>query len=91
MLDGSSTHNVFTDLPGIGPLQDNGGPTQTMALLDGSPAIDAGSDALAWDGGHELTDDQRPGHPRIFGSSVDIGAFEHQPDIVFASGFEDLP
>ena len=26
----------------LGPLQDNGGPTMTMALLPGSPAIDAG-------------------------------------------------
>src|SRR5262249_20092218 len=30
----------------LGPLQDNGGPTQTMALLLGSPALDAGSNAL---------------------------------------------
>jgi hypothetical protein len=36
--------------PLLGPLADNGGPTQTMALLPGSPAIDAGSDALAVDG-----------------------------------------
>jgi predicted outer membrane repeat protein len=28
--------------PRLGPLQDNGGPTQTMALLPGSPALDAG-------------------------------------------------
>ena len=27
----------------LGPLADNGGPTQTMALLSGSPAIDAGA------------------------------------------------
>jgi hypothetical protein len=37
---------VATDLlnvnPLLGPLQNNGGPTQTMALLPGSPAIDAG-------------------------------------------------
>jgi hypothetical protein len=26
----------------LGPLQDNGGPTFTQALLPGSPAIDAG-------------------------------------------------
>ena len=29
--------------PLLGPLQDNGGPTFTHALLDGSPAIDAGN------------------------------------------------
>jgi hypothetical protein len=28
--------------PLLGPLQDNGGPSQTMALLEGSPAIGAG-------------------------------------------------
>jgi len=28
--------------PLLGPLEDNGGPTQTMALLPGSPALDAG-------------------------------------------------
>jgi hypothetical protein len=32
--------------PGLGPLQNNGGPTSTMALLPGSPAIDAGSNAF---------------------------------------------
>ena len=32
--------------PQLGPLQDNGGPTPTMALLSGSPAINAGSNPL---------------------------------------------
>ena len=27
----------------LGPLQDNGGPTFTLALLPGSPAIDQGN------------------------------------------------
>ena len=60
--------------PLLGPLQDNGGPTQTMALLPGSPAIDAGDDTPP------LPDfDQRgPGFPRISGPHVDIGAFEVQ-------------
>jgi hypothetical protein len=31
--------------PNLGPLQDNGGPTQTMALLSGSPALNAGDPA----------------------------------------------
>ena len=67
--------------PLLGPLADNGGPTQTLALLAGSPAIDAGSDALA----AGLSSDQR-GFPfvRTFddpaapGASVDIGSFEVQ-------------
>ena len=33
--------------PLLGPLADNGGPTQTMALLPDSPAIDAGSSSIA--------------------------------------------
>ena len=39
--------------PLLGPLADNGGPTQTMALLPGSPAIDAGAAGPGW------TTDQR--------------------------------
>lgn len=61
------------DLPGVdpllGPLQDNGGPTFTHALLAGSPAIDAGDDAEA------PATDQR-GTTRPVGSASDIGAFE---------------
>src|SRR5688572_12830507 len=57
----------------LGPLADNGGPTQTHALLSGSPAIDRGDNALA----SGLTDDQRgAGFPRILGPRVDVGAFE---------------
>jgi hypothetical protein len=33
--------------PLLGPLQDNGGPTWTMALLPGSPALNAGDPAQA--------------------------------------------
>ncbi|MBM3660881.1 MAG: hypothetical protein FJW95_15465 [Actinobacteria bacterium] len=64
--------------PKLGPLQDNGGPTQTHALLDGSPAINAGPDPLTPFPGS--ADDQRgPGYPRVVGGRVDIGAFEVQP------------
>ena len=52
----------------------NGGPTFTLALLPGSPAIDAGSNALIASG---VTTDQRgSGFPRIVNNTVDIGAFE---------------
>jgi hypothetical protein len=63
-LVGTSTNPID---PLLGPLQDNGGPTQTMALLSGSPAIDAGDNTGA------PTTDQR-GFPRIVGSAIDIGA-----------------
>jgi len=49
-----------------------------MALLAGSPALDAGSNALVPAG---VTTDQR-GLPRISNGTVDIGAFESQVVIV---------
>ncbi|MEW6494201.1 MAG: DUF4347 domain-containing protein [Cyanobacteriota bacterium] len=58
--------------PLLGRLQDNGGPTFTHALLDGSPAINAGNNANIPDG---ITTDQH-GEPRIVDDTVDIGAFE---------------
>ena len=60
----------------IEDLGDNGGPTQTHALLPGSPAIDAGSnDAVVVNG--ELTTDQRGvGFGRIIGGKADVGAYE---------------
>ncbi len=70
--------------PGIGLLANNGGPTQTIALLAGSPAIDAGSNALAVNPitGQALTYDQRgAGFPRIVNGTVDIGAFERPTTI----------
>jgi len=49
--------------PMLGLLQNNGRPTQTIPLLSGSPAIDAGNPSGCTDGlGHLLTTDQR-GHP----------------------------
>jgi predicted outer membrane repeat protein len=53
--------------PQLAPLADNGGPTETMALLPNSPAIDAGNDAIA------PPRDQR-GYLR--NGTSDIGAFE---------------
>jgi hypothetical protein len=71
-------NQVGVTTPGLGLLANNGGPTQTIALLAGSPAIDAGSNALAVDTlGNPLAFDQRgPGFGRIVNSVVDIGAFE---------------
>ena len=74
-LTNGINHNlVGVANPALGALANNGGPTQTMALLAGSPAINAGSNALVPAG---ITTDQRgPGFPRIRGGTVDIGAFE---------------
>jgi hypothetical protein len=59
--------------PLLGPLQDNGGPTWTMAVLPGSPAIDSGDNTNAPD-----WDQRGPGYPRIVNGTIDRGAFEVQ-------------
>jgi hypothetical protein len=79
-----------TAQPLLGPLQYNGGPTKTHALLAGSPAIDQGDPngcAADEQGVTKLTTDQR-GLPRPIGAACDIGAYEVQPDPVFKNGFE---
>jgi hypothetical protein len=58
--------------PLLAPLANNGGPTQTHALLNGSPAIDRGNNLR-----HRLYDQRGPGFVRVKGTSADIGAFEH--------------
>jgi hypothetical protein len=75
--DGTDLVNVSADDLQLGPLADNGGPTETHALGEGSVAIDqipevecVGAD------GEPLTTDQR-GESRD--SMCDIGAFELQP------------
>jgi Ca2+-binding RTX toxin-like protein len=73
-------------------LADNGGPTQTHALLAGSNAIDAGDDSFLPPDSRDLdvhddflellpVDQRGPGFPRIVGANVDIGAVE-QPEII---------
>ena len=79
LVNGVNGNLVGIANPGLDPngLQDNGGPTQTIALLTTSPAIDAGSNALAVDPstGQPLAYDQRgPGYPRIVNGTVDIGS-----------------
>jgi hypothetical protein len=69
--------------PKLGPLQNNGGPSQTMALGAGSPAIDAGNPSGCTDNhGILLKSDQR-GAPRPDKEDTggcDLGAFESQSD-----------
>src|SRR5438067_2119435 len=61
--------------PMLGPLQDNGGPTFTHALLHGSPAINAGDPNFTPPPSH---DQRGPGFPRVFRGRIDIGSFEVQ-------------
>ena len=77
--------------PMLGPLANNGGPTQTLALLPGSPAIDKGAAANIAGTATPITTDQRgvtrpvddasiP--PATSGNDSDIGAFElNAPEI----------
>jgi hypothetical protein len=85
---GSLGHNLISNTEGgsgfdptdlrnvnarLGPLQNNGGPTQTMALLPGSPAIGAGDKT-----GHPRWDQRGRPYHRVINHRLDIGAFEVQ-------------
>ena len=81
--DAIGTANGFAYTPGpgdlplgaalnLGPLGNWGGPTETIRLLAGSPAIDAGDPALT-----ATTDQRGVGRPQ--GSGVDVGAYERVP------------
>lgn len=69
---------IFADVP-LGAPAWNGGPTPTMALPPGSAAVNAGTATGA------PPVDQR-GQPRQ--GAPDIGAYELQPDLIFANGFQ---
>ncbi len=73
--------DVFSNAPLLAALGNYGGPTQTLALLAGSPAIAAGNAAAA----NLPATDQR-GLPRHRGQQLDIGAFQTQaPGLVFTT------
>lgn len=95
IVNGVNGNQVGSDAspldPQLGPLQDNGGPTWTHALLPGSPAVDAGRNDQAVEFGQTghasgivpLQTDQRLGSFSRFVDGngdaeaiVDIGAFE---------------
>jgi Right handed beta helix region/FG-GAP repeat len=66
--------NITGQDPMLAPLANHGGPTQTHALLAGSPAIDKGSNPEG------LADDQRGADfARVVGTAADMGAFEFNP------------
>jgi hypothetical protein len=65
---------INTD-PLLGPLQGNGGPTFTHALLSGSPAINAGDPSFA---PPPYYDQRGPGYDRVRNGRIDIGSFEVQ-------------
>lgn len=91
-VSGTNVDNVFTDIPELQRLGDNGcsvpagapgsaACVRTHKPIRLSPAIDAGENPLA------LADDQRgEGFPRDIGGQPDIGAFEKEE--VFSDSFE---
>ncbi|MEU6808041.1 choice-of-anchor Q domain-containing protein [Streptomyces sp. NPDC046831] len=72
--DGNCRLSAAGDLPSreplVGPLANHGGPTDTVALLPGSPALDAAE-------GCPATDQRGVARPQ--GAACDIGAYEHTP------------
>lgn len=66
--------DIVTNEPELGPLYDNGGPTKTLALLSGSPALNAGTSGAS--GISVPTVDQR-GVLRPQEGAYDIGAYEY--------------
>jgi hypothetical protein len=67
--------NHLNALNTLGPLQNNGGPTFTHALLSGSNAIDIGAGCIDYASNPLLTDQR--GAPRVVGARCDVGAFEY--------------
>jgi hypothetical protein len=74
--------------PGLGTLADNGGPTETEALVPGSPAIDAGNPSGCTDlvGGDLATDQRGVPRPQAPGGRCDIGAYERALPLVTTEG-----
>lgn len=74
-------HSILDNSPLLGPLQDNGGQTQTYALLVGSPAIDQilpnDSDRICGTNSFYPTDQR--GKLRPQGVGCDLGAYEYAP------------
>jgi uncharacterized repeat protein (TIGR01451 family) len=94
-ISGTTTHNITNQSANLGALGNNGGPTQTMLPLPGSPAINAGDpanlppDSFDLDGDSNTTEplpvDQR-GFARVVGTNFDLGAVETNYAITATAG-----
>jgi hypothetical protein len=76
---GTATNLMYSLL---GPLQNNGGQTDTHALLAGSIAINSGNNCVLitcntnYPANPLISDQRGTAYPRLIGTAVDIGAFE---------------
>ena len=87
-LIGGPTNGVIDPL--LGALQNNGGLTETHALLSGSPAIDAGDPlAMAGVGDTPLFDQRGTGFDRVANGRIDMGAYELQPSNTVDCDFDE--
>jgi hypothetical protein len=94
-LGGNLSSDIYANLthptslsnvdPKLSPLDDYGGPTLTMALLQGSPAIDA-----AYMTANPIATDQR-GRPRPTSAGADIGSFESTPPFTLRGQLTGYP
>jgi hypothetical protein len=87
LIETNGTYNacgapLLTSDPNLDLMRDNGGYAPTMALLPGSPAIDAGDDANC-----PARDQRGAGRPE--GSHCDIGAYEAPPTVGVGPGMYD--
>ncbi|HEY1013366.1 MAG TPA: choice-of-anchor Q domain-containing protein, partial [Herpetosiphonaceae bacterium] len=78
----SCAANIRSTDPQLGPLADNGGPTQTIALPAGSPALNAGTSAAC--AGRDQRNYRRTG-------PCDLGAFERDGQLLAPSSIVYLP
>lgn len=83
-INGAEEGSLFATDPQLGPLADNGGPTQTQAIAADSPA----RDAAAWIQYYATTDQRGFARRRDDDSVMDIGAYEYGADVLLADGFD---
>ncbi len=88
--DQVSNNNAINPL--LGNLADNGGQTDTRALLDGSPAINRGNNCVYYGNcpppiqqDFHLTFDQRLNYLRLGRTTVDVGSYEYQTSTVIGN------
>jgi RTX calcium-binding nonapeptide repeat (4 copies)/Calx-beta domain/Abnormal spindle-like microcephaly-assoc'd, ASPM-SPD-2-Hydin/Protein of unknown function (DUF1573) len=88
-ITGTTTGNILNVAANLGALQDNGGSTQTMALLANSPAINGGDPNFT---PPPNTDQRGTGFNRVNGGRLDIGAFESNfaPEMEVSNGNTEI-